>query len=66
MDSSRRKTVIKNVFEQLMAEKISNLKEETDIQIQEAERVSNKINSKRPTSRHFIIRMTKLKIEKAF
>lgn len=61
MDSSGRKTVIKNVFEQIMAEKVSNLKEET-----EAERVSNKINSKRPTSRHFIIRMTKLKIEKAF
>ena len=33
MDSSRRKTVIKNVFEQIMAEKVSNLTEETDIQI---------------------------------
>lgn len=59
MDSRRRKTVIKNVFEQIMAEK-SNLNEETDIQIQEAERVSNKINSKRSTSRHFIIRMAKV------
>ena len=35
-----------------MAENFPNLKKETDIQVQEAERVTNKINPNRPTSRH--------------
>ena len=44
-----------------MAENFPNQKKETDNQIQETERVSNKITSKRSTSRHFIIRMAKVK-----
>ena len=38
-----------NVFEEIMAENSPNLKKETDIQIQEAWRVPNKMNPKRPT-----------------
>ena len=40
---------IENVFEEIMAEKLPNLNKETDIQVQEAQRVPNKINSNRPT-----------------
>ena len=39
-----------------MAKNFPNLKKETDIQIQEAQRVPN-----RPTSRHIIIKVAKIK-----
>ena len=35
-----------------MADNFLNLKEEIDIQVQEAQRVPNKINANRPTPRH--------------
>ena len=34
---------------------------EIDMQVQEAQRVPNKIDAKRPTPRHTIIKMTKIK-----
>ena len=47
---------IENVFEEIIAENFPNLKKETDIQVQEAQRVPN-----RPTPRHMIIKMAKVK-----
>ena len=44
-----------------MAEKFSNLGKETDIQTQEAQRVPSKMNPKRPTPRHIIIKRSKVK-----
>ena len=44
-----------------MAENFPNLKKETNIQIQETQRAPNKLNSKRPTPRHIIIKMAKVK-----
>nr|KAF6480688.1 hypothetical protein HJG59_010554 [Molossus molossus] len=43
-----------------MAEKFSNLLNETDIQVQEAQRVPNQMNPKRPTPRHIILKMQKV------
>ena len=43
-----------------MAENFLNLKKETDIQVQESQRVPNKVNPKRPVPRH-IIKMAKIK-----
>ena len=34
---------------------------ETDIQVQEAQRVPNKMDAKRPTPRHIIIKMPKVR-----
>ena len=34
---------------------------ETDIQVQEAQRVPNKMDAKRPTPRHIIIKIPKVK-----
>ena len=51
---------IENIFEEIMSEKIPNLKE-TDIKIQEAQRAPNKLNTNRPTPRHFIIKMATVK-----
>ena len=44
-----------------MAENFLHLKKESDIQIQEAHKVTNKMNSKRYTLRHTIIKMAGVK-----
>ena len=49
-----------------MAESFLNLKKETDIQVQEAKWVPNKMNPKRPMPRHIIIKITNLKIKREF
>ena len=52
---------IENLFEKIMTENFPNLVKEKDTQIQEAWRVPNKMDPKRPTPRHIIIKMTRLK-----
>ena len=47
-----------------MIETFLNLKKETDIQVQEAERDPNKMNPKKPIPRPFIIKMAKLKLKR--
>ena len=44
-----------------MAENFLNLKKEPDIHEQEAQRVPNKMNPKRSTARHIIIKMAKFR-----
>lgn len=53
--------MVKNVFEEIMTEKFQNQKGETDIQARETQRVPSKMNPKRPTPRHIIIKKTKVK-----
>ena len=52
---------IENLFEKVMMENFPNLMKEKGTQIQEAQRVSINRNPKRPTPRHIIIKMAKLK-----
>ena len=52
---------IGNLFEKIMKEKFPNLVKEIDTQVQEAQRVPNKMDTKRPTLRHIIIKMPKVK-----
>ena len=51
---------IGNLFEKIMKENFLNLVKEIDMQVQETQRVSNKMEAKRPTPRH-IIKMSKVK-----
>ena len=44
-----------------MTENFSNLVKEIDMQVQEAQRVPNKANPKKPTPRHIVIKMPKVK-----
>ena len=44
-----------------MKENFSNLVREIDMQVQEEQRVPNKMDVKRPTPRHIIIKMPKFK-----
>ena len=52
---------IQNLFEKIMKENFLNLVEEIDIQVQEAQRVLNKLDVMRTTPRHTIMKMTKVK-----
>ena len=55
-----------NIFEKIVAENFSNLEKETDNQIQEAKQAPNKLNRKKPTPRHIIIKMAKVKVKRGF
>ena len=55
---------IENLFEKIMKENFPNLVNETDIQVQEAQRVPNKLDPKRTTPRHIIIKMPRVKYKK--
>jgi len=50
---------IENIFEQIIGGKFPNIKKETDIQVQEAQRIPNKINSNRQILGHSKIYMKK-------
>ena len=52
---------IGNLFEKIMKENFLNLVKEIDMQVQEAQRIPNKVDAKRPTPRHIIIKMPKVK-----
>ena len=52
---------IENLFEKIMTEKFPNLVREKVTQVQEAQRVPTKMNPKRPTPRHIIIKMANFK-----
>ena len=44
-----------------MTENFPNLGKETRIQVQEVQRILNKMNTKKPTLKHFIIKLAKIK-----
>ena len=48
-------------FEKIMKENLPNLVKEIDMQVQEAQRVPNKVDAKKPTPRHIIIKRPKIK-----
>ena len=50
-----------NLFEKIMKENFLNLVNKIDMQVQEVQRVPNKMDAKRPTPRHIIIKMAKVK-----
>ena len=52
---------IEDLLEKIMKENSPNLAKEIDIQVQEAQRVPNKLDPKRSTPRHIIIKMPKIK-----
>ena len=45
----------------MIAENLPDLRKETDIQVQEAQRVPNRMNPKRFTPKHITVKMAKFK-----
>ena len=52
---------IENLFEKIMKENIPILAKEIDMQVQEAQRIPNKLDPKRTTLRHIIIKVPTVK-----
>ena len=52
---------IGNLIEKIMKENLPNLVKEIDMKIQKAQRIPNKMDAKRPTPGHIIIKMPKVK-----
>ena len=65
-EGGEREKGAENICEDTIAENFPNLWKETDFQVQEAQRVPNRINPKRSTPRHIVIRMTKIKHKERF
>ena len=61
LEGEEKEEEIGNVFKKIMKENFPDLVKEIDMQVQEAQRVPNKMHAKRPTPRHIIIRMPKVK-----
>ena len=53
--------VIENLFEKIMKKHFPHLAKEIDMQVQEAQRVPKKLDPKRTTLRHIIIKLPKIK-----
>lgn len=51
----------RNLLKEIMAENFPNLGKKTSIQIQEGQKIPAMLDLKRSTSRHIIIKMSKLK-----
>ena len=52
---------IENLLEKIMKENVPNLAKEIDLQVQEAQRVPKKLDPRRNTPRHIIIKLPKIK-----
>ena len=62
----RRDQRIKKLFEDIMTKHVPNLVKEKDTQVQEAQIVPNKMDPKRSTLRHIIMKMAKAKEKRIF
>ena len=61
LSTAQKEKRVENVFDEIMTENFPNLEEETDIQVQEAQRLPNKVNPKRHMPRYIIIKIEKNK-----
>ena len=59
-EGEEKRQEIGNLLEKIMKEKFSNLVKEIEMQVQEAQRVPNKVDLKRPVVRHIIIKMSEV------
>ena len=60
-EGEEKKQEIENLSEEIVKENFSNLVMEIDMQVQEAQRVPIMMDAKRPTPRHIIIKVPKVK-----
>ena len=59
--SPREKKGYEEIFEEIIVENFPNMKKEIVNQVQQAQRVPNRINQKRNMPRHILIKLTKIK-----
>ena len=61
MGPRRREKGPEKIFEEIIAENVLNMGKEIVNQVQEAQRVPSRINPRRSTLRHIVIKLTKIK-----
>ena len=61
MGPRRREKGPEKIFEEIVAKNFLNMGKETVNQVQEAQRVPSRINPRRSTLRHIVIKLTKIK-----
>ena len=64
LEGKKKEQKIGNLFEKIVKENFPNLVDELGMPVQEAQRVSSKMDAKRPPPRHIIIKMPKVKIKR--
>ena len=60
-EEAEKKKVYEKIFEEIIVESFPNMEKEIVNQVQEAQRVSYRINPRRNTPRHILIKLTKVK-----
>ena len=60
-EEAEKKKVYEKIFEEIIVESFPNMEKEIVNQVQEAQRVSYRINPRRNTPRHILIKLTKTK-----
>ena len=60
-EGEEREKGTEKIFEEIIAENLTNMSKEPLTQIQEAKQVLHKINPRRSAMRHIVIKMTKIK-----
>ena len=60
-NSRRRQKGHEKILEEIIVENFPKMRKEIVIQIQESQRVSNRINPRQNTTRHILIKLTKIK-----
>ena len=60
-EGEEREKETEKIFQEIIAENFLNMGKESLTQIQEAQRVPHKINPRRNTPRHIVIKLTKIK-----
>ena len=64
LEGEEKEQEIEKLFEKIIKENFPSLVREIDVQVQEAQGVPNKMDPKRSTPRHTIIKMPRLKIKR--
>ena len=65
-EGEEREKGLKKIFEDIIVENFLNMGKEISTQAQEAQRVPGRINPKRNTPRHIVIKLTKNKTKKNY
>ena len=61
LEGEEREKGPEKIFEEIMAENFSNMGKERVTQVQEAQGVPGRVNSKKIMSKHIVIKLTKIK-----
>ena len=60
-EEEEKKKEYEKIFEEIIVESFPNMEKEMINQVQEAQRIPYRINPRRNTSRHILIKLTKIK-----